>query len=265
MSTSDDTTRIPALDGLRGLMAGIVLIHHFSVGLGYVGFASAAHYSVCGFFTLSGYVLTRSWDGEFAVFLLRRFIRLWPVYAICLALGYALAGVPVVASQFFWWPLLTPNSLPKIDPPVWSLGVEAWAMVFMPLIVRAKGNPILAGALIVVSVAASRLDAHLWFGQFFAIGAFLSRWSWRNRFLESAIPQWLGRVSYSLYLSHWLVFEAAGRAFGPSGLIASLPVAFAIAWALWRWVELPGIRFSRRVAKLAKRDRRDSGALVESA
>jgi len=260
MSTSDDAGRIHALDGLRGLMAGMVLVHHFSVG-----FASAAHYSVCGFFTLSGYVLTRSWDGDFGVFLLRRFIRLWPVYAICLALGYALAGAPVVWSQFFWWPLLTPNSTPQIDPPVWSLCVEAWAMLFMPLIVRAKGNIPLACAIMIVSLAASRWEPHFWFGQLFAIGAVLSKWSWRNRFLESAVPQWLGRVSYSLYLSHWLVFATAERAFGAVGLIASLPVVFTIGWALWRWVELPGVRFSRTVAKLTKRDRRASGALVGSA
>jgi peptidoglycan/LPS O-acetylase OafA/YrhL len=50
---------------------------------------------------------------------------------------------------------------------------------------------------------------------------------------------WLGRVSYSLYLSHAVVLAALG----PLGVVLVLPVA----WALWWAVERPSILWSRRV------------------
>jgi len=259
-------TRIPAIDGLRGLLALVVLGHHFIVRFGGAWLFKPSDLAVVGFFTLSGYVLTRSWDGRFGVFLARRFLRLWPVYALCLAVGYAIAGVPPVVSQFFWFPVLTANAKPEIDPPIWSLCIEAWAMLFMPFFVWAgTGKPWRAVVGLVATYAAGYLYLKLNFGLFFIAGAFLSRWEFRERFLESAIPQWLGRISYSLYLSHWLVFALAWRLFGEIGLIASVPVAFAVGWLVWRFVEKPSIRLSRRVDALAKAWRARRLALAPAA
>jgi len=99
-----------------------------------------ANFAVGLFFVLSSYVLTRSWEGRFGVFLARRVLRLWPVYALCLAAGYIIAGVPPVWSEFLWYPLIGPNDQPAINPPVWSLFLEVWAMPFMPLIVWSSSN-----------------------------------------------------------------------------------------------------------------------------
>jgi len=257
--SSERSARLPAVDGLRGLLALVVMLTHVKVVPGWHAtswlaeylLAQPANIATCGFFGLSGYVLTRSWDGRFGVFLARRFLRLWPVYALCLALGYAIAALPPVWTQFLWYPLLTANSKPAIDPPIWSLCIEAWAMLFMPLIVWAgTGKQWRALLIFGLTVAASAYYVKFAFGEYFLIGAVLSRWEFHSRLLSSTVPQWLGRISYSLYLSHWLVFVLAERYFGGWGVVAAIPLAFLVAWLVWRFVETPSIRLSRRAGAL---------------
>ena|SRR5271163_3324052 len=94
------------------------------------------------------------------------------------------------------------------------------------------------------------------FGQYlialsmFVLGSFLSRWNFRNRYLESPLPQWLGGISYSLNLTHWLVFALAIRVVGPWGAVGAIPTALLIGLLTWRLVEMPSIRASRRVGML---------------
>lgn len=255
---SCDARRQHALDGLRGLLALLVLAWHATSPFGWLLFAHIAKLAVAGFFLISGFVLTRSWDGRLGLFLARRFLRLWPVYGLCLAVGYAIAGVRPVWSQFFWYPIITADALPKIDPPIWSLGIEARAMPLMPLIVWAGSGPISRTAVSIFAVLCLvHFFVDLAFGQYLIaiglmiFGSFLSRWDFRNAFLESAAPQFFGRISYSLYLTHWLVFAIAQRHFGLRGLVLSLPLAFVVGWLVWRFVETPSLLASRRLRMLA--------------
>ena len=247
-SKAGAVARLPALDGLRGLLALVVMGHHLVRPLGFTFLLLPSDFAVCGFFVLSGFVLTRAWDGRFGVFLARRFLRLWPVYALCLAVGYFIAAEPPVWTQFIWYPVLTANAKPAIDPPIWSLCIEAWAMLFMPFFVWAgRGHPAKALAGAVAIYVAGFFVVKFNFGLMFVAGAFLSRYDFRNRALESAVPQWIGKISYSLYLTHWLVFKVAQAQFGDIGLLASVPVAFLVGWLVWRCVELPSLQLSRRV------------------
>jgi peptidoglycan/LPS O-acetylase OafA/YrhL len=210
-----------------------------------------ANFAVGLFFVLSSYVLTRSWEGRFGVFLARRVVRLWPVYALCLAAGYIIASVPPVWSEFFWYPLIGPNDEPSINPPMWSLFLEVWAMPFMPLIVwssfdKIRGIICAAAAMLVGLI--SPLGAILCL---FVIGASFSHISFRNRLLEAAIPQWLGRISYSLYLSHALVLKVFVHAFGAWGGVLAIPAAFCIGWLIWWSVERQSIKLSRKIGRLA--------------
>jgi peptidoglycan/LPS O-acetylase OafA/YrhL len=206
---------------------------------------------------MSGFVLTRSWDGRVGLFMARRFVRLWPVYALCLGFGYLIAGIHPAWLQFLWYPLITADALPKIDPPIWSLGIEAYAMPLMPLIVWAgAGSLSRAAAPTLALLTLGCFCNHSAFGQylmglsFFILGSFLSRSNVRNRFLESKAPQWLGRISYSLYLSHWLVFALAIRFLGPWGAPCAIPAAFLVGWLVWRLVEKPSIQTSHRVGEI---------------
>jgi peptidoglycan/LPS O-acetylase OafA/YrhL len=244
-------SRIAAIDGLRGLLALMVMVWHVCAPFGLGSMLVLANVAVALFFVLSGYVLTRGWNGRVGVFLVRRFVRLWPVYALCLGGGYWIAGVHPVWSEFAWYPVIGPDTRPFIDPPVWSLFLEAWAMPFMPLIVWAGSGSLTRMALCMVAlIAAGLISPHLTIGALFVAGAYLARNAYRNRWLESAVPQWLGRISYSLYLSHWLVLALATRAFGPWGGVAAIPAAFAVAWLVWWSVERPSIWASRRLGRV---------------
>jgi peptidoglycan/LPS O-acetylase OafA/YrhL len=246
--------RVPALDGLRGVLAVVVLGWHVATpfGLGWMLFL--ANLATAMFFLMTGYVLTRSWNGRYGAFLLRRFVRLWPVYAACLAVGYVIAGVRPVWSEFFWYPFMDPNVPPFIDPPVWSLFIEAWAMPLMPLVVWAGTGPTMRLILAMAAlILAGLAEPRLLFGVLFLGGAFLAGVDWRNRLLESALPQWLGKVSYSLYLSHCLVLTVAISAFGRWGGVAAIPAAFGVAWIVWRLLEDPSARLSQRIGRGPRR------------
>jgi peptidoglycan/LPS O-acetylase OafA/YrhL len=245
------SARVTAIDGLRGLLAVVVLAWHVCAPFGINWMLMPANIAVGLFFVLSSYVLTRSWEGRFGVFLARRLLRLWPVYALCLAAGYIIASVPPVWSEFLWYPLIGPNDEPAINPPVWSLFLEVWAMPLMPLIVWSSSNIIrgimcAAGAMLVGLIVPQISILCL-----FVAGALFSHISFRNRLLEAAIPQWLGRISYSLYLSHALVLKVFVGAFGAWGGVLAIPAALSIGWLIWWSVERPSIKVSRKIGRIA--------------
>ena len=57
---------------------------------------------------------------------------------------------------------------------------------------------------------------------------------------------WLGQRSYAVYLWHYLL----ATWLNPLPSLVSIPVgvtaSLALAWASWRWVESPALRYSRR-------------------
>jgi peptidoglycan/LPS O-acetylase OafA/YrhL len=242
--------RVAAVDGLRGLLAVVVVLWHACAPVGAPWLLEAADLAVGMFFVLSGYALTRGWSGHFSAFLVRRIIRLWPVYALCLGVGYMVAGVHPVWSEFLWYPIISVDAKPAIDPPVWSLFLEVYMMPFMPVVLWASNGSILKALLCMsVLMMVGLLAPQISIGALFIGGAFFARTTYRSRFLQSAAPQWLGRISYSLYLSNWIVLTVAKRALGPWGGIAALPAVFAIAYLVWRLVERPSITASRRIGR----------------
>jgi peptidoglycan/LPS O-acetylase OafA/YrhL len=246
-----ESARVTAIDGLRGLLAVVVLAWHVCAPFGINWMLMPANLAVGLFFVLSSYVLTRSWEGRFGLFLARRLVRLWPVYAVCLAVGYIIAGVQPVWSEFLWYPLIGPNDETSVNPPMWSLFLEVWAMPFMPLIVWSSSDKfrgiVCAAAAILVGLIVPQVSILC----LFVIGASFSHISFRNRLLEAAIPQWLGRISYSLYLSHALVLKLFVGAFGAWGGVLAIPAAFCIGWLTWWGVERPSIKLSRKVGRMA--------------
>ncbi|MDE2397462.1 MAG: acyltransferase [Burkholderiales bacterium] len=230
-------SRNHALDGLRGLLACTVLAHH-ALPLGAPGVA-AGELSVFGFFVISGWVLTKSWDGNFAGFLVKRFLRLWPGYALSLATGYLLSGKRWVWSDLIWIP---PHPM-VINGPAWSLCVEAFAMLAMPLFVRSRSHPLwAAAACAALGLCGGRGILVGSFALMFVVGAWLSEFRFESRFLESEIPQYLGRISYPLYLFHWMAITYLS---GPMWL--RVLISFATAHLLTLTVERWSILASRRV------------------
>lgn len=78
---------------------------------------------------------------------------------------------------------------------------------------------------------------------------------WRPwvRLLESRLVQWLGAISFSLYLTHEPLMKAAGFTFPGSrvAVVFAMVISLAVAWGFFVLVERPIHRLSRRMRKVA--------------
>jgi peptidoglycan/LPS O-acetylase OafA/YrhL len=73
--------------------------------------------------------------------------------------------------------------------------------------------------------------------------------------LSARVPRWLGRVSFSLYLTHLPILVALVYLFGDRnwGLVAlvGIPVSLVVAYLFYRFVEAPSHQFARRIGSVA--------------
>lgn len=117
--------------------------------------------SVYGFFLLSGFLITmivnevyhEGWRGKF-LFFLNRFLRIYPVYWVCLKLGifflnkapweaYQLLGDMALPSSEWWrqyyiFGLVRLNGalyMPRVLEPAWSLNIELFYYLLIGLVV----------------------------------------------------------------------------------------------------------------------------------
>lgn len=145
--------KIPILDGLRGVAALLVLWAHFPLIAGssvfnYFHLASKATYAgylgVDIFFALSGFLITRILIFEkaedklsFKVFYLKRALRIFPIYYICILL----VGFIISWDALGWCAAYLSNYYFAIDEAdnamrhTWSLCVEEHYYLFWPLLI----------------------------------------------------------------------------------------------------------------------------------
>lgn len=73
--------------------------------------------------------------------------------------------------------------------------------------------------------------------------------------LSMSVPQWLGKISFSLYLTHLPIIIALTYLFGAWNWalvgIVGIPLALGVAVLFYRFVESPSHRLAKRVGKLA--------------
>jgi peptidoglycan/LPS O-acetylase OafA/YrhL len=248
MSTGE-RKRVASVDGLRGLLAAFVMVAHLVNAAGSGALIGLANVCVCIFFAISGYVLTRGWRGAYVGFLVRRFVRLWPLFALCLAAGGWLSMNPAPLSNYLYYPLMGIDRQAPQDPVTWSLFVEAWAMPLMPLIIWIGRRPMAMFPVIAALVLLKPWAHDLYYGVFFIAGSHLSGRDLASPLLESRPAQWLGRVSYSLYLSHVLVMGALKFHAGAAWIYLAIPASLAVAQVLCVTVEQPSIALSRRAGR----------------
>ncbi|MBY2908875.1 acyltransferase family protein [Rhizobium leguminosarum] len=125
---TSNNRRLVGLDGIRGLAAICVAVHHTE---GFVGFdaAPAAYLAVDLFFCLSGFVIGHAYERKLIQesslsandFAIKRLIRLYPLYLLGLLLGVlAYAGMSLSRNQ-------------QIDPMLFATSLIA-SMFFLPAI-----------------------------------------------------------------------------------------------------------------------------------
>jgi len=128
--------------------------------------------------------------------------------------------------------------------PLFLLGMALWYGAFA----RQRRTALaLAGAGALLYAAQFGRIADGWGGHLFiAIGAAALAASCVGRFERWGALAWIGRRSYSLYLVHQLIGLGVIyrlKAMGAPDLLAvaaAIAVSFALAPAMYRWVELPG-------------------------
>lgn len=167
------STTVPALTGIRGLAAGLVLFHHAHAWIPDPDF-SIVHGSlgVIVFFVLSGYLITKTYAPRFAAgydlrtYFIRRWARIFPLYLLLWAIkttwagewGYltwdVLLGNLTLMQGYFY-----PHIIKGLAPIAWSLTVEESFYVLAPFLfwvlnrkLRLKKAPAVALLLIFLSV-----------------------------------------------------------------------------------------------------------------
>ena len=157
--------RLTGLDGLRGIAALVVLLHHVFVLPG-----SKGYLAVDFFFMLSGYVMARTYEARMAApeggasFMRERVRRLYPVifFASLLCMPWTIWH----AGDNAWWIILlnlllipTPalGQIYMLNPPAWSILLELFANLVHALGLHRLGKAVLAG------LAAALLPLLAWF------------------------------------------------------------------------------------------------------
>lgn len=156
------------LEALRGVAALIVLWGHTTVQHGWLdpayylkgiwSYTGPAHLGVLVFFTLSGYVIGLNYAAPLnrttvSVYLKKRFVRVYPIYLICLLLGLDVTkeyySEATIWSHFVLSQGLTSPVITAIGPS-WSLAYEALFYVLFIPVSAFRINPVLAALFVIV-------------------------------------------------------------------------------------------------------------------
>ncbi|WP_214103456.1 acyltransferase family protein [Acrocarpospora catenulata] len=169
------TRRLVGLDGIRGLAALFVVLHHCRLsafpgfprdtGPGWASWLLYGHFAVVVFIVLSGFSLAvaparRDWElGGLGRFAHRRLWRIlppyWPALAMSLVIAWTLvpqpgAGPPTAASVVFYGLLIQDVfGSPSPNGAFWSIAIEAQLYLVFPLLlmmVRRAGVLVMLGA-----------------------------------------------------------------------------------------------------------------------
>ena len=173
-------TRIPCLDGLRGLAALTVMLFHFNVFFlpqarltDVAPFVGRAYLAVDFFFLLSGFImahvygrlLASNWRMHSLQFARARFARLYPLFAVttlAMAIVFVLSHMPLVSFSGYslaLQPFLLQQWASGLswDYPSWSISTEAEAYVFFvfcgSLLLASKHPRLIAADCILIVIA----------------------------------------------------------------------------------------------------------------
>ncbi|MGD0294765.1 MAG: acyltransferase [Terracidiphilus sp.] len=175
---------LPELDGLRGLAVLGVVFYHCDPLLADTWIHPATQWGWAGvnlFFVLSGFLITsilldaRGKPRYFRNFYVRRILRIWPVYALVVAVCYWQSGwfidpkVPDQIRSPFWpgYIFFTQNlfrvTLPASLVPTWSLAIEQQYYLFWAPLVRFLRRPWMLATFLFAALAGTALlrQAHL--------------------------------------------------------------------------------------------------------
>lgn len=178
------------------------------------------------------------------------------------ALDPLFRNIPAAELHTYWY-----RSLPA-QLGVFFCGIALYfLMAEQPLFVRYLRRPAANLLLLAASLALLLVESfhsvpllqrqYVFALSFFGIALALSQIPWR--LAVNGATEWIGRVSYSAYLSHFLVLKQLSLAFPNPGWSAaaytlfltavSLPPTLLLSWIGFRLVEQPTTRLAKRLVK----------------
>lgn len=176
-SKAPEKQEIRSLTGLRALLAWWIVVFHF--GRDFVpegwwmtkGVMSSGYVAVDVFFVLSGFVLMRRYAGtifepsSIRHFYLRRWARIYPVYALSLAIGAAASfrkfsddlttaeGLTRIGLELLLLNAWSPLAMFLYNFAAWSLSVEAFFYLLCPWLLPFVGRRKGRGLIVLLAVA----------------------------------------------------------------------------------------------------------------
>ncbi|CAN5280164.1 acyltransferase [soil metagenome] len=127
--------------------------------------------------------------------------------------------------------------------PLWAVGALVLAVILFVAYWLVRGVADAAPAVSVISRALSGVGSAV-------IVIVVSFWAPAVRFFSTAVVQWLGRISFSIYLIHVPIAFAAIHLLGPSrwwlATASTIVLALALGTVFTRFVERPSHTLSKR-------------------
>jgi peptidoglycan/LPS O-acetylase OafA/YrhL len=212
---SQQSSRLPMLDALRGIAAIAVMAHHEPAYFGSAEWFPRAYLAVDFFFLLSGFVLARAYEPRFAAgmtagrFMDERIRRLWPMIAVGLCIG-ALAqllhgGGAATLPALFVMLLLVPilhgdGAIYFLNGPMWSLGFELVANLVHATALRRMGTSALPAFIVLCAAGLALVAMHFgrvgvgdvtgnWWGGFARVGFSYALGIWLGRRFAASPPR----------------------------------------------------------------------------
>jgi peptidoglycan/LPS O-acetylase OafA/YrhL len=181
--------RRAALDGLRGLAAAMVFVHHVQLP-GLAASTIGLDAGVIVFFVLSGYLIYRPFVGSKAAldkrslagYAVRRFLRIVPAYLV--------AAFAIAAFRYPWLlrdPVGLATTVDSSIVVVWTLQIEATFYVFVPVFAwlvtgwsgprRIRAILLMSGGSLVFTIgvifASVSVNGYVWSSDVSTIGSYL--------------------------------------------------------------------------------------------
>lgn len=147
-----------ALEGLRGVLALVVIIGHFGLNTVAGGYGLSVRYNLAVdvFFVISGFVLAHGYyfrERSFADFVVARFARLYPLHLVALVwmllvvwrAGGPIDAASVVETAFAVNSIVTPPVRLPINHPMWSTSIDiVVSLLLWPAARRGGGAAVVA-------------------------------------------------------------------------------------------------------------------------
>lgn len=199
-------------------------------------------------------------------------VRRWALSAVIVCFALSFAGRMIEQSELLYFPIFLVGTIMAARMPDLMVWVQRprprW---FMPLF--ATGSVLmLIGSWLArpFAPAGSELSQILWaLAAPGAAGVVLVTLAWGPaiRLFETRIMQWLGKISFSLYLVHVPVLATLAFAIGweqwPVVGLVGIPLSVLVAWAFYQAVEARIHQVARRVHRaVAARARRRAGEIT---